>query len=74
MRSRMFSTDSGSGSGLTPSYERPATRPDHVPGSLEVLLEEAVPVFSFGLGNPSVDLVARFHARGTIVIAIGRYG
>jgi nitronate monooxygenase len=56
--------------GLSPSYERPATRPDHVPGSLEVLLEEGVPVFSIGLGNPSADLVARFHARGTIVIAM----
>jgi nitronate monooxygenase len=56
--------------GLRLSYERPATRPDHVPGALEVLLEEGVPVFSIGLGNPSVDLVTRFHERGTRVIAM----
>ncbi|HUE88387.1 MAG TPA: nitronate monooxygenase family protein [Vicinamibacterales bacterium] len=55
---------------LPPSHARPATRPDHVPGALEVLLEENVPVFSIGLGNPPPDLVARFHAVGTRVIAM----
>ena len=56
--------------GLPPSNDRPATRPDYVPGALEVLLEERVPVFSVGLGNPPASLVTRFHAQGTKVIAM----
>lgn len=41
-----------------------------MPGALEVLLEERVPVFSVGLGNPDAALVARFHAQGAKVIAM----
>lgn len=56
--------------GLAPSSARPDTRPDYVPGAIEVILDERVPVFSVGLGNPPPALVARFHARGTRVIAM----
>jgi nitronate monooxygenase len=44
--------------------------PDLVPEALQVLLDERVPVFSVGLGNPGRDLVADFHRRGTKVIAM----
>jgi nitronate monooxygenase len=56
--------------GLAPSLARPDTRPDYIPEALEVILEERVPVFSIGLGNPPPDLVERFHERGTKVIAM----
>jgi nitronate monooxygenase len=56
--------------GLPPSNDRPATRPDYVTGALEVLIEERVPVFSVGLGNPPASLVTRFHAQGAKVIAM----
>jgi nitronate monooxygenase len=55
---------------LAPAFTRPATRADHIPGAIEVILEERVPVFSIGLGNPPADLVARFHAQGAKVIAM----
>lgn len=56
--------------GLASSVARPETRPDHVPGVIEVLLEERVPVFSVGLGNPPRSVVDRFHAQGAKVIAM----
>lgn len=56
--------------GLPRSTARPATRPDHVPGALEVILEERVPVFSVGLGNPPRALVDRLHRQDTKVIAM----
>lgn len=56
--------------GLAPSLARPATRPDHVPAVIELLLEERVPVFSIGMGSPPAGLVDRFHRRGAKVIAM----
>ena len=56
--------------GIPRSTARPPTRPDHVPAVIELLLEERVPVFSVGLGNPPKALVDRFHARGARVIAM----
>ncbi|HEX6064675.1 MAG TPA: nitronate monooxygenase family protein [Longimicrobiales bacterium] len=56
--------------GLPLRNDRPATRPDHVPDVIEVILEERVPVFSIGLGNPARELVDRCHAQGTKVIAM----
>ena len=56
--------------GLASRDDRPATRPNHVPAALEVMLEERVPVFSVGLGNPPKDLVDRFHEIGSKVIAM----
>jgi len=56
--------------GLPASSVPPAPLADFVPGAIEVILEERVPVFSIGLGNPSPELVRRFHARGAKVIAM----
>jgi len=56
--------------GLAPSFTRPAGLPDIVPASIEVILEERVPVFSIGLGKPPADLVRRFQANGAKVIAM----
>ncbi len=56
--------------GLPLRHDRPATRPDRVPAAIEVLLEERVPVFSIGLGNPPRGLVDRFHAQGAKVVAM----
>ncbi|HUG40517.1 MAG TPA: nitronate monooxygenase family protein [Longimicrobiales bacterium] len=56
--------------GLAPRHDRPPTRPNHVPGAIEVIIEERVPVFSVGLGNPSRELVERFHAQGATVVAM----
>ncbi len=55
---------------LPPSFARPATRPDYVAAAIEVMLEERVPVFSVGLGNPPKSVVERFHAQGAKVIAM----
>jgi nitronate monooxygenase len=56
--------------GLAPSLVRPAGLPDIVPASIEVILEEKVPVFSIGLGKPTADLVRRFHKNGAKVVAM----
>lgn len=56
--------------GIPRTFARPATRPNHVPGALEVILEEGVPVLSIGLGNPPRDVVDRFHRAGATVIAM----
>jgi nitronate monooxygenase len=56
--------------GLPASFARPESLPDIVPGAIEVIFEEKVPVFSIGLGKPTADLVARFHRNGAKVIAM----
>ena len=56
--------------GLPPTSARPAPPPDLVPGNLQVILDEGVPVFSVGLGNPGPEIVAQCHRRGTKVIAM----
>jgi len=56
--------------GLAARTQPPPTRPNHVPGAIEVILEERVPVFSIGLGNPPRELVQRFHSQGAKVIAM----
>lgn len=56
--------------GLPAKTARPSPRPNYVPGAIEVILEERVPVFSVGLGNPPKTLVERFHQQGAKVIAM----
>jgi nitronate monooxygenase len=56
--------------GLPASAAPPEPLPDTVPGAIEVILEERVPLFSIGLGNPTPELVKRFHAQGARVIAM----
>ena len=56
--------------GLTPTFARPASRPNYISEAIEVILQERVPIFSIGLGNPSAALVERFHKQGAKVIAM----
>jgi nitronate monooxygenase len=56
--------------GLPAPGARPAPPPDLVPEHLQVVLEERVPVFSIGLGNPGPDLVTACHRHGMRVIAM----
>jgi nitronate monooxygenase len=41
-----------------------------VPGSIDVIVDEGVPIFSIGLGRPDAALVRRFHGASTKVIAM----
>lgn len=56
--------------GITPHAERPGGFPDVIDAAFEVILEERVPIFSIGLGKPSLDMVAQCHGRGMKVIAM----
>jgi nitronate monooxygenase len=55
---------------LPASAKRPASLPDLVGGAFEVLLEERVPVFSVGLGDPGPERVRLCHERGIKVMAM----
>jgi nitronate monooxygenase len=56
--------------GLAPSQARPAPFPQLVARNFDVLLEERVPVWSIGLGNPGAEMVARCRERGIRVMAM----
>ena len=56
--------------GLPPKSERPAQLPDLIPESFQVILEEHVPVFSVGLGNPGAEMVEACHRHGMKIIAM----
>ncbi len=56
--------------GLATSTAPPATVADLVPDAFQVILDEQVPVFSIGLGNPGSEMVAECHRRGIKVIAM----
>jgi nitronate monooxygenase len=56
--------------GLPATTARPAPVPDLIDEAFEVILEERVPVFSIGLGNPGRDMVGRCRERGVKVIAM----
>jgi len=56
--------------GVAPTAARPAPLPDLVGAGLEVILDERVPVFSVGLGDPGADTVRACHARGIRVMAM----
>ncbi len=56
--------------GIPPSLARPPALPDFVEADFEVVLDERVPVFSAGIGNPSAEMVRRCHERGVTVIAM----
>ena len=56
--------------GLPAKSDRPPTIPDLVAPALEVIIEERVPVFSAGLGDPGVDLSARLHEAGIRVMVM----
>jgi nitronate monooxygenase len=56
--------------GLPPQSAPPAPLPDLISESFQVILEERVPVFSVGLGNPGADMVEACHRYGIKVIAM----
>ncbi len=56
--------------GVAESFGRPKPIPDTVRASLKVILEEKVPVFSIGLGNPPSDWIKECHNNGIKVIAM----
>jgi nitronate monooxygenase len=56
--------------GVGHASKRPASFPDLVAANLDVILEERVPVWSIGLGNPESAMVARCHERGVRVMAM----
>lgn len=50
--------------GLAPVAERPPTVPQLVDAALDVIVEERVPEFSAGLGDPGPEISDRLHATG----------
>ena len=56
--------------GLPEVSARPSAPPDLVPGAVEAVLDERVPVFSIAVGNPGADFVADCHRRGIKVISM----
>src|SRR5206468_3542010 len=48
----------------------PPPFPSLVARNFDVILDERVPVWSIGLGNPGAEMVARCHERGIAVIAM----
>ncbi len=56
--------------GLPATSARPAPPPDLIPEAFQVILDERVPVFSVGLGNPGREMVSECHRRGIKVIAM----
>jgi nitronate monooxygenase len=56
--------------GLPETWERPPGLPDVLDEAFEVVLEERVPVWSVGVGDPGPERVRRCHERGIKVIAM----
>ncbi|HET8577461.1 MAG TPA: nitronate monooxygenase [Methylomirabilota bacterium] len=56
--------------GIARTEGRPPGVPDVIAGAFEVILEERVPVWSIGLGNPDPAWVTRCHERGITIIAM----
>jgi nitronate monooxygenase len=56
--------------GLPATLERPPGVLDVLAEAFEVILDERVPVFSIGLGDPGPERVRRCHERGIQVIAM----
>ncbi|MGH2477164.1 MAG: NAD(P)H-dependent flavin oxidoreductase [Candidatus Limnocylindrales bacterium] len=56
--------------GLPESEARPPSVPDLVTPALEVIIDERVPVFSAGLGDPGPELTARLHDAGIRTIVM----
>ena len=56
--------------GLAGADLHPARFPDLLQANFEVILDERVPVWSIGLGNPGRSMVDRCHERGVQVMAM----
>ena len=58
------------GFGLPARTDRPPTVPDLVTPALEVIIEEHVPVFSAGLGDPGSELTTRLHEADIMTVVM----
>lgn len=56
--------------GVPESHAAPPRRPDTIDASIEVILDERVPVWSIGLGLPARETVARCRERGIHVMVM----
>ena len=56
--------------GVPRTLARPGAVPDLIDEAFAVILEERVPVWSIGLGDPGPEMVRRAHARGIRVMAM----
>lgn len=56
--------------GIPERSGRPSPVPDLLKAQIDAIIEDRVPVFSVGLGNPGSELVARFRERGLRVVAM----
>jgi len=56
--------------GLPTTTARPPAVPDLIDAAFEVIVEERVPVWSIGLGNPGAEQIRRCHERGIKVMAM----
>lgn len=52
------------------SNAKPPKLPPLIQAAFQIILEESIPVFSVGLGNPSKEMVAQCHDRGIKVMAM----
>ncbi len=57
-------------SGLEQADATPARFPELVAANFDVILDERVPVWSIGLGNPGREMAAKCHERGVRVMAM----
>ena len=56
--------------GIAPSTAAPVRFPELVQRNFDVVVDERVPVWSIGLGNPGPEMVRRCHDRGILVMAM----
>src|SRR5216684_52385 len=56
--------------GIAETLARPAPTPDPIEEAFEIILEERVPVWSTGLGEPDEQRIRRCHERGARVVAM----
>ena len=55
---------------LPPTLAPPPPFPDAIADAFEVIVDERVPVWSIGLGNPGPEMVHRCHRAGILVMAM----
>ncbi|HMC01371.1 MAG TPA: nitronate monooxygenase [Flavobacteriaceae bacterium] len=56
--------------GIPESEAKPQKLPPLIQMAFDVILQENIPVFSIGLGNPTKDMVAQCHNKGIKVMAM----
>ncbi|MBI1847959.1 MAG: nitronate monooxygenase [Candidatus Rokubacteria bacterium] len=56
--------------GVGPKTGPPAQAPNVIDAAIDVIVDERVPVFAAGIGNPTAEMVRRCHARGIKVVSM----